>query len=97
MRDYFTFDNRGDSFKLGKGLEAIVKGTASVPMVDPIQAKELFMKQSSAEDLLKLPEGPSTEYLVFNKSDLERMSDEDIVKTILDPQSSGKRVVAKKS
>jgi hypothetical protein len=87
MRDYFTFNNRNDRFELGQNLESMVKARASVPMVDPVQAKETFLKQNSIKDLLNLPDGHCKRYLMLTKSELGQMTEEEFLKRFLNPKS----------
>jgi len=89
MRDYFTFDNRDDYFKLGQNLETMVEKCGSFPMVDYVQAKKTFLQQNSIEDLLNKPSGRNRSYLMLTKSELGQMSDVELAKRLLDPKSSG--------
>ena len=90
LNDCFTFNNRDDDYKLGQNLESMVKDRASVPMIDPVQAKATFLKQNSIEDLLDKPDGRNRKYLMLTKSELGQMSEEDFVKRLLDTKSGGR-------
>jgi hypothetical protein len=90
MRHYITYHT---NFDLDKKLDEMLGECESSPMKDPGLAVKLFMKQNSAEDLWNLPEGRTREGLLLSKSDLEQMSEEEFVKMLLEPQSSGKKVL----
>lgn len=87
MRDYITYQT---NFNLDEGLDTILGQSESFPMKDPVGAVELFMKQNSTEELWNMPEGGSAQYLRLSKSDIEQMSEEELVKMVLEPHSSGK-------
>ena len=65
MRDFIYFDN---NFDLDKGLKQIAEWRTRVPEGYPIKTRELFMEQLSVEDLMSMPDGHSSQYLVFSKS-----------------------------